>query len=78
MSSLFVVCAISCEFIFGFFEFAEFYFDEFMVLQRQINRGNKAVDYAFGTDNHQQFSELSITGEKIVLLFLFSHKLYQG
>lgn len=47
---------------------------KFVVLQHQINRGDKVVGYALGGDNHQQFSKLRITSEKIVLIFLFSHK----
>ncbi len=55
-SSLFVALAISCGyFFFSFFEFAEFYLDEFMIFQGEINRAEQLLGHAFGADHHQRF-----------------------
>ena len=57
------LCDLGRNFFFSFFEFAEFYFDEFVILKRQINRGDKAIGYAFGTDNYLRLEMMRLRAQ---------------
>ena len=43
------------DFLFGFFEFPEFYFDEFMILQGEIDGAEQLFGYAFCANHYKWF-----------------------